>query len=133
MRPGLAKGAVQFTAMKTRAGLLIVILIVLSYSGFGEQLKPDRVISITSLERYENDRSKGYKVEGKTSEPPIYYKLECGISAAGLEVGRSYTVAVAIAPDGWTRTLVFFDVHPDPKAIGNMSCDIESERTAARE
>jgi hypothetical protein len=118
--------------MKTRTGSLIVILFILSHSGFGEQLKPDRVISITSLERYENDRSKGYKVEGKTSEPPIYYKLECGINAADLEVGRSYKVAVVIAPDGWTRAMVFFDIRPDPKAIG-MECDIESERTAARE
>jgi hypothetical protein len=118
--------------MKTRTGSLTVILFILSHSGFGDQLKPDRVISITSLERYENDKSKGYKVEGRTSEPPIYYKLECGISAAELEVGRLYNVAVAISPDGWTKILVFFDIHPDPKAIG-MSCDIESERTAARE
>jgi hypothetical protein len=110
--------------------LLIVIPFILYYSGIGEQLKPDRVISITSLERYENDKSKGYKVEGKTSEPPIYYKLECGISAAELEVGHLYKVAVAISPDG-TKILVFVDIHPDPKAIG-MSCDIESERTAAR-
>ena len=69
-------------------------------------------------------------MEGKTSEPPIYYKLECGVSAAELEVGHLYKVAVAISPDG-TKILVFFDIHPDPKAIG-MSCDIESERTAAR-
>src|SRR5208282_815127 len=118
--------------MRMRFGLLIVIPFILSYSSIGEQLKPDRVISITSLERYENDKSKGYKVEGKTSEPPIYYKLECGISAAELEVGRLYKVVVVISPDGWTRMLVFFDIHPDPKAIG-MSCDIESEKTAARE
>ena len=109
-----------------------MILFILSYSGFGEQLKPDRVISITSLERYETDRSKGYKVEGKTSEPPIYYKLECGVSASELEVGRLYKVAVAISPDGWTRIMVFFDIRPDPKAIG-MACDIESERTTARD
>jgi hypothetical protein len=117
--------------MKTRTGSLVVILFILSHSGIGEQLKPDRVISITSLKRYENDKSKGYKVEGKTSEPPIYYKLECGISAAELEVGHLYKVAVAISPDG-NRILVFFDIHPDPKAIG-MSCDIESESTTARE
>jgi len=109
----------------------MVILFILLHSGFGEQLKPDRVISITSIERYENEKSKGYKVEAKTSEPPIYYKLECGISAAELEAGRLYKVAVAISPDG-TKSLVFFDVHPDPKAIG-MLCDIESEKTAARE
>ena len=118
--------------MRTRAGSLLVILFVLSHPALGDQLKPDRVISIASLERYETERSKGYKVEGKTSEPPIYYKLECGISAAELEVGRLYKVAVVISPDGWTRMLVFFDIHPDPKAIG-MSCDIESEKTAARE
>ena len=106
-----------------------MILFISSHSGIGEQLKPDRVISITSLERYENDKSKGYKVEGKTSEPPIYYKLECGTSAANLEVGHLYKVAEAIS-DG-TKILVFFEIHPDPKAIG-MSCDIESERTAAR-
>jgi hypothetical protein len=90
------------------------------------------VISVTSLERYENDKSKGYKVEGRTSEPPVYYRLECGIDAAELQVGHSYKVGVAIAPDGWTRTMIFFDIHPDPKAIG-MSCDIESEKSAARE
>lgn len=117
--------------MKTRAGLLIVILFILSHSGFGDQMKPDRMISITSLERYESEKSKGYKVEGKTSEPPVYYKLECGISAAELEVGRVYKVAVGISPDGWTKIMVFFDVRPDPKAIG-MACDIESERTATQ-
>ncbi|HXC42029.1 MAG TPA: hypothetical protein VNY51_00740 [Candidatus Dormibacteraeota bacterium] len=116
--------------MKTLAASLIVIF--LSHSAFGEQLKPDRVISIISLERYENDKSKGYKVEGKTSGPPIYYKLECGTSAAELEVGRLYHVAVAISPDGRTKILVFFEIHPDPKAVG-MACDIESERAAARE
>lgn len=114
--------------MRTRTGSLLVILFILSHSALGDQLKPDRVISITSLERYENDKSKGYKVEGKTSEPPIYYKLECGISAAELEVGHLYKVTVAISPDG-AKILVFFDIHPDPKAIG-MSCDIESEKTA---
>ena len=107
-----------------------MLLLTLPHSGFGERLKPDRVVSITSIERYENDKSKGYKVEGKTSEPPIYYKLECGVSAADLEVGHLYKVTEAIS-DG-TKILVFFDIHPDPKAIG-MSCDIESERTAARE
>lgn len=108
----------------------MVILFIFSHSTFGGQLKPDRVISITRLERYENSESKGYKVEGKTSEPPIYYKLACGISAADLEVGHLYKVAEAISDR--TKILVFFDIHPDPKAIG-MSCDIESERTAARE
>ncbi len=117
--------------MKTRAGSLLVSLFILSHAGVGEQLKPDRVISVTSLERYENDKSKGYKVEGKTSEPPVFYKLECGISAAELEVGHLYKVAVAISPDR-TRSRVFFDIHPDPKAIG-MLCAIESERSAARE
>jgi hypothetical protein len=116
--------------MKARTGSLSVILIILSHPGIGEQLKPDRVISITSIERYENDKSKGYKVAGKTSEPPIYYKLECGVSAADLEVGHLYKVTEAIS-DG-TKILVFFDIHPDPNAIG-MSCDVESERTAARE
>jgi hypothetical protein len=118
--------------MKTRTGSLIVLLLILSHSGLGEQLKSDRVISVTSLKRYENDKNKGYKVEGKTSEPPVYYRLECGIDAAELQVGRSYKVVLAIAPDGWTRIMVFFDIHPDPKAIG-MSCDIESEKSAARE
>jgi len=118
-------------AMKTRAGSLIVILFILSYSGFGEQLKPDRAISITSLERYENDRSKGYKVEGKTSEPPIYYKLECGMNASDLQVGHLYKAAEAVSSDE-TKILVIFDVHSDPKEAG-ISCDIESERTAARQ
>jgi hypothetical protein len=109
--------------MKTLVGSLSVILFILSHSAFGEQLKPDRVISITSIERYENDKSKGYKVEGKTSEPPIHYKLECGINAADLEVGHLYKVAEAIS-DG-TKMLVFFE-------IGGMLCNIESERTAPR-
>jgi hypothetical protein len=109
----------------------MVILFILSYWSFGEQLKPDRVISLISLESYENDKSRGYKVEGKTSEPPIYYKLGCGMNASDLEVGRRYKAAEAVSSDE-TKILVIFDVHSDPKEIG-INCDIESERTAARE
>ena len=100
------------------------------HSQFHPVLRLDRILNKWP-EHYQVLQSKGYKVEGKTPEPPIYYRLECGIDAADLEVGRSYKVAVAVAPDGWTRILVFFDIRPDPKATG-MSCGIESERTAAR-
>ncbi|MGA2730931.1 MAG: hypothetical protein ABSE96_24225 [Terracidiphilus sp.] len=115
--------------MKTHSGLPLIFLI-LCHSAFGDQLKPDRMISIISIERYEDSKSKGYKVEGKTSEPPVYYKLQCGVSAADLEVGHRYRAAEAISPDD-TKILVIFDIHPDPKAIG-MACDIESEKAAAR-
>ena len=48
--------------MKPRAGLLATVLIF-SHFGSGKELKPDRTISITSVEHRESNTSKPYKVE----------------------------------------------------------------------
>lgn len=112
--------------MKRRSGFAILILPFLCQWEFGQALKPDRTISVVSMERYENATSKGYKVEAKTSglQPNVYYKLECGMNAADLEVGCLYKAAEAISNQ--SKMLVIFDVHPDPKEIG-INCDIKKE------
>src|SRR2546426_5564431 len=97
--------------MKPRAGLLMVAALILSQSALGKEPKPDRVISITSLERYEKDTpGKAYKVEAKTSgsEPTLYYKLTCGTGAANLNVGNSYQAEEITSKDG-VKILLIYD------------------------
>ena len=120
--------------MKPRAGSLMATVLILAHLGFGKELKPDRVISITSLEHQEGSApSKSYKVEAKTSgsEPTLYYKLACGTGAAYLEVGSLYKAAEAYDNDG-AKVLVIFSVKPeaDPKETVGIGCDVQSVKTA---
>jgi hypothetical protein len=124
--------------MKIRAGLLAAILVMLSASVFGKELKPDRMISVTSLEHRKGKTEKPYEVnvkswDGKStkSEPTLYYKLECGAGAAYLEVGTLYEAAEAYSKDG-VKILVIFGVksETDPKDIIGIACDVESVKTA---
>lgn len=105
---------------------MILVLSILCQWASAQALKPDRTISVVSMERYEDATSKGYRVEAKTSEsqPNVYYRLKCGMNAADMQVGRLYKAAEAISDE--SKILVIFDVHSDPKEIG-ISCDIEKE------
>jgi hypothetical protein len=117
--------------MKIRAGLLTAILVMLSASVLGKELKPDRVISVTSLEHREGKAEKSYEVSAKAwygkdtkSEPTLYYKLACGTGAAYLEVGSRYEAQEAYSKDG------LFDVKSDPNDIMIIGCDVTSVKTA---
>ena len=112
--------------MKTRVGFAIFVLSILSQSGVGQALQPDRIISVISMERYENATSKGYKVEAKTSgsQPNVYYRLDCGLNAADLGVGQLYRAAEA--KSGQSKILVIFLGHSDAKDW-EIFCDIEKE------
>lgn len=122
----IAKPWGTIPTVKTRFGFATLVLSLLCQCGFGQALKPDRTISVVSIERYENAKSKGYEVEAKTSgsKPSAYYKLECGMNAADLQVGHLYKAAEAVSNQ--SKMLVIFDVHPDPKEIG-ISCGIKKE------
>ncbi len=96
-------------------------------AAFGKDkvLKPDRKISITSVEHRET--GKPYRVEGQTSgtKPTLYYKLGCGTGATELEVGHVYDAA-EISTEG-IKTVVIWYATPDPdtNAFG-IGCDVES-------
>jgi len=70
---------------------------------FGKTLKPDLVISITSVEHIGNNRGKSYRVNAKSweegkpsgSEPTFYYQLLCGTGASDLGVSQRYKAAEA--------------------------------------
>jgi hypothetical protein len=122
-------------AMKIRAGLLAAILVMLSAPVVGKELKPDRVISVTSLEHREGKTDKSYEVSAKAwkgkdtkSEPILYYKLACGTGAAYLEAGSRYEAQEAYSKDG-TKILMIFDVKSDPNDIMMIACDVESVKT----
>jgi hypothetical protein len=124
--------------VKIRAGLLTAILVMLSPSVLGKELKPDRVISVTSMEHREGKTGKPYEVNVKSwggkstkSEASLYYKLACGTDAAYLEVGTLYEAAEAYSKDG-VKILVIFDVksETDQKDIIGIACDVESVKTA---
>ena len=116
--------------------MLTAILVMLSASVLGKELKPDRVISVTSLEHREGKAEKSYEVSAKAwygkdtkSEPTLYYKLACGTGAAYLEVGSRYEAQEAYSKDG-LKTLVIFDVKSDPNDIMIIGCDVTSVKTA---
>jgi len=108
--------------MKRRL-LFAILLILWVASSFGEDkvLKPDREISITSVEH--RDTGKPYRVEGHTSgsKTTLYYKLGCGTAAANLEVGLVYKATEGV--DNGTKALVIGNVGPDGLVI---ICDVES-------
>jgi hypothetical protein len=121
--------------MKIRVGLLTAILVILFASVFGKELKPDRMISVTSLEHRQGKTDKPYEVNVKSwdgrstkSEPTLYYKLACGSGAAYLEVGTVYEAAEAYLKDG-VKILVIFGVksEADPNDISSgIACDVVS-------
>jgi hypothetical protein len=123
--------------MKPRAGVLLTILLILLLPSFGTELKPDRVISVTSLERREGNAEKPYKVNAKAwvnrrnsgQEPGLYYQLACAPGAGYLEVGSQYKAMEAYLEDG-TKMLVIFNVKAgtDPKYL--LGCDVESVKAA---
>jgi hypothetical protein len=117
--------------MKPRAKWLIAAVLLLSHLCFGEESKPDRVISVTRLERREGSTAKPYQVKakgwiGKTSEsqPTLYYELACGASAADLKVTKVYE-AMELTAEG-TKTLVIFRVTETQSTSNDVSCNVES-------
>lgn len=117
--------------MKARAKLLIAAVLLLSHPCFGEESKPDRVISVTSLERREGSTAKPYQVKakgwvGRTSEsqPTLHYELACGASAADLKVTKVYE-AMELTAEG-TKTLVIFHVTETESTTNDITCDVES-------
>jgi hypothetical protein len=124
--------------MKIRTGLLAAIFGMLSLCVLGKDLKPDRVISVTSLEHHEGKPEKSYEVSVKAwegtntkSEPTLYYKLACGTGAGRLEVGRIYEAAEAYSKDGVKLLIIFGVQHEsDPSDISaGIACNVESVKT----
>jgi hypothetical protein len=110
-------------------------VIILSHVCLGKDSKPDRVLSVTSLERHEGTTDKPYKVAakawlGETSgrEPTLYYKLACKASAADLEVGKLYQAA-EMTVEG-IKTLVIVDVTETDTTINGIACSVESVKTS---
>jgi hypothetical protein len=108
----------------------MIAAFVLSHSATAKEAKPDRVVSITSLERYEKDTpGKAYKVEARTSgsEPTLYYKLLCGTGAANLNVGSLYQAEELNSKEG-VKILLIFDAksEDDPKNVIGLGCDVQS-------
>lgn len=127
----------QSCAMKLRTLLAIATVLASCPSTFGKTLKPDRVISITSLEHLQDKTGKSYRInaksweEGKTSgsEPTLFYQLLCGTAAAYLEVGHPYKAAEAY--EKGTKILVILDVNPEGTANNlGIGCDIEFVKSA---
>jgi hypothetical protein len=117
--------------MKQHAVLLMATLLVLCHACFGKELKPDRTISITSIEHREGNTGKPYKVEGRTSgsQPTFYYKLACGTGAADLEVGHAYRATEATIEG--TKTLLIWNINPEAKTnVFGIGCDVESVKTS---
>ena len=117
--------------MKPHAELLIAAVLLLPHLCFGEESKPDRVISVTSLERRAGSTAKPYQVKargwiGKTSGsgPTLNYELACGSGAADLKVTRVYE-AMELTAEG-TKTLVIFRVTETQSTSNDVSCDVES-------
>lgn len=115
--------------MKRRTGLLITIAFVWLHSALGTGSQAERTISITSIEHQQGNAESLYKVEAKTSEPTIYYKLACKNGAADLEVGRLYKVTEG-TEDGTKRLSIWRHVERDPTITGTV-CDVESAKVAA--
>jgi hypothetical protein len=122
--------------MKLRTLLAIATVLTSCHSTFAKTLKPDRVISITSLEHLDKT-GKSYRVnaksreEGKTSgsEPTLYYQLLCGTAAAYLEVGHPYKAGEAY--EKGTKILVIFEVNSEGVANDlGIGCDIEFVKSA---
>lgn len=110
--------------MKRRLLLLLTaVMLVLCHAAVGKDkvLKPDREISITSVEH--RDTGRPYRVEGQTSgsKNTLYYKLACGTAAANLEVGHIYEAAEITINE--TKALAIWNVGSDSFVI---SCDVES-------
>lgn len=107
--------------------LLTAATLLLCNAAFGKDkvLKPDREISVTSVEH--RDTGKPYRVEGQTSgsKTTLYYKLACGTGAADLEVGHVYKAA-EITTEG-RKAVVIWYANPDPDTNAfAVSCDVES-------
>ena len=117
--------------MKPLAELLIAAALLLSHPCFGEESKPDRVISVTSLERREGSTVKPYQVKAKGwvgttlgSGPTLYYVLACGAGAADLKVTKDYEAMELTA--GGNKTLVIFRVTVTQSTSNDVSCEVES-------
>jgi hypothetical protein len=109
--------------MKGRSLLLLLLVFLLSVIALGKDkvLKPDREISITSVER--RDSGKPYRVNAQTPnlKTRLHYRLACGTGAADLEVGRVYP-AQEITTEG-NKSLVIGNVGSEGIVI---LCDVES-------
>jgi hypothetical protein len=93
------------------------------------EIKPDRVLFVTTIEQDENSRY-GNTVTGESSEPPVYYGLSCSDDATKLEVGQSYRVAKNVS-DG-KAYLAFVDIQDDPHLAAWMACEIKLEKIIGR-
>jgi hypothetical protein len=108
---------------------MATVLVLLALA-LGTEPKPERTISITSIEHHEGNTEHPYRVEARTSrEPAVFYKLECKSGAADLEVGRLYKATEET--EGGTKILwIYFHIERDPTIIAT-TCDVESAKTAA--
>jgi len=125
----------------SRPALIAVAVLVCVSIALGDGLKPDREVSITSIQhRTEKTFSISAKawVGGKATESPpsLYYDLTCGALGGYLEVGRLYqaTEAYSKGREGkdehsTTKILVIFAVTPEPDKF-DLGCVIESTKSA---
>jgi hypothetical protein len=117
---------------------IAVAALLLCLAAFGETLKPDRVIKVTSMEHRDDKPERSFKVNAKAwengntsdSEPTLYYQVLCGTGAARLEIGHSYNAAEAYTKD--TKLLVIFGV--GTKQDSNdivIACNVERVESAS--
>jgi len=107
----------------------------------GEGLKPDREVSVTSIE---HRAGKTYRISAKAwvggkstgSPPSLYYELTCGALGGYLKVGNLYKAAEAYSKgrDGKddqsiTKILVILGVTPEPNGF-DVGCVVESVKSA---
>src|SRR6516165_7413030 len=84
----------------SRTALVVVAMLVCFRLALGEGLKPDRVVSVTSIE-HRTDKTfsisvKAWVGEKATGSPPsLYYELTCGALGGYLKVGNRYKAAEA--------------------------------------
>jgi hypothetical protein len=126
---------------RARPTLIAIAVLVCFPNVLGEGLKPDREVSVTSIEHRADKRyrirAKAW-VEGKTpaSPPSLYYELTCGALGGYLKVSNLYKAAEAYSKgrDGkddqsTTKILVIFGVTPEPNKF-DLGCVVESVKPA---
>lgn len=121
--------------MQTPTRILPLAFVILSGVVFGTVLKPDRVISVISIEHRGGTPGKSYRVDAKSwegtstaREPTIYYQLVCGTGAADLAVGHLYEAMEGTA-DGVKVLFIGLKAGDDDRVI---ECEVESVKTTGK-
>lgn len=121
--------------MQTPTKILPLAIVILSGVVFGTVLKPDRVISVTSLEHRGGTPGKSYRVDAKSwegtstaREPTLYYQLACGTGAADLAVGHVYE-ATEGTTEGVKVLFIGLKVEDDVRVI---MCEVESVKSTSK-